>query len=112
MSRVSYPLSCLVCCPVVADPNGSLPGRAYGVITQLRAMAAIDDDRRRAETAGRRGPRDEAPGYVRRLLETSLDERGRLIEELRGQVGPIGSLIVIREPREAREKDAQIMRSL
>jgi hypothetical protein len=44
--------------------------------------------------------RDEPPTYVRRLLDRPLDERGSVIEELSREVGEIGSLIVIREPRD------------
>jgi hypothetical protein len=37
MTTVSYPLPCLVCCSVLADPDASLPGRAYGITKRLRA---------------------------------------------------------------------------
>jgi hypothetical protein len=96
LSTISYPVSCLVCCSVRADPDASLPGRAYGVTKRLRAWSGDDGDR----VALGHGPRDEPPGYVRRLLECPPEERERVIEELRSQVGPIGTLVVIRERRE------------
>jgi hypothetical protein len=100
MSTVSYPLRCLVCCSVLADPDASLPGRAYGVTKRLRPLPDADDDRHALPGPERFGPRDEPPEYVRRLLESPLEERGRVIEELRPLVGAIGTLVVIREPRE------------
>jgi hypothetical protein len=91
MSTVSYPLSCLVCCtldtPVVRAP---LPTRTLNVIRRLRRMAD-------APEAGVHGLRSEPPNYVRRLLDRPLEDRGRIIEELRREVGEIGSLIVVRE---------------
>jgi hypothetical protein len=44
------------------------------------------------------GPREYPPSYVKRLLDASPDQRGRVIEELRKEVGSIGSLTVIKEP--------------
>jgi hypothetical protein len=50
--------------------------------------------------ADRPGLRREPPSYVRRLLDTPLDGRGRIIEELRREAGTIGTLVIMREPWE------------
>jgi hypothetical protein len=100
MSTVSYPLRCLVCCPMLADPDDSLPGRAHGITKSLRGLLSDRDDH--VDPVGPRPPgiRDEPPAYVQRLLAASLDERGPIIEEVRSQVGPISALVVIKERRE------------
>jgi hypothetical protein len=92
MSTVSYPLSCLVCCSGDAAARASLPVRALDVIQKLRTMTDTP-------AARHAGLRDEPPTYVRRLLDRPLDERGSVIEDLRREVGEIGSLVVVREPR-------------
>lgn len=96
ISPISYPLRCLVCCPVLAEPDDSLPGCAHGISKRLRIFAEQVD----TAPYGDPHPLAEPPGYVRRLLATAPDERGRVIEELRDQVGPIGSLIIIKDRRE------------
>lgn len=94
MSAISLPMKCIVCCPVLSDPDGSLPGRANGVRKMLRSHALDTDDSPPPDVTG---PKEEPPPYVRRLLETPADERGRVIEELREKVGPVGTLVVIKE---------------
>ena len=94
MSQISLPMRCLVCCPVLSDPDHSLPGRANGVTKELKSLVSRFADIRPPEATG---PRAEPPSYVRRLLDTPPDERRRVIEELRDEVGPIGSLVVIKD---------------
>jgi len=93
---ISYPLRCLICCPVLAEPDNSLPGCAHGIAKRLRIFAEQAD----AAPRDHPYPLPEPPGYVRRLLATASDERGRVIDELREQVGPVGSLVVIKDRRE------------
>jgi hypothetical protein len=97
MSKVSYPLRCIVCCFEGAGVRETLPIRVHDVVQRLRATPAahLDFAPRGPEALGLR---DHPPPYVRRLLEAALDDRGRVIDELRQEVGEIGSLIVIREP--------------
>jgi hypothetical protein len=88
-------MKCLVCCPVLGGPDDSLPARAHGVARYLRSSSgddipALDGPR----------PRESAPEYVRRLLAVSPHERRAVVEQLRDEVGPIGTLVVIREIRE------------
>lgn len=90
MSTVSYPLSCLVCCTHGPVARAPLPIRTLDVIQRLREMAD-------ASEVGVSGLHEEPPTYVRRLLDRPLEDRGRVIEELRKEVGKIGSLIVMRE---------------
>ena len=86
ISPVSFPLHCLVCCQAFAEPENSLPGRTHGIAKQLRKFAQEADG----------GPHDiphplrAPPLYVRQLLATEPENRGRVIEELRRQVGPVG----------------------
>jgi len=96
ISPISYPLRCLICCPVLAEPDNSLPGCAHGIAKRLRIFAEQAD----AAPRDHPYPLPEPPGYVRRLLATASDERGRVIDELREQVGPVGSLVVIKDRRE------------
>lgn len=98
MCVICNPLRCLVCCTGLASPDNSLPGRAHGVTRRLRSLAlegspdeSVDD-----EPAPRRSP----PSYVRRLIETPVEERGRIIEELRREIGQVGALVVFKEKRE------------
>ena len=79
LSPVSYPLRCLVCCPVLADPDDSLPGCAHGIAKRLRIIA---EDGVIAEEKGdvlHHGPRPlpQPPAYVRRLLDAAPDDRGQ-----------------------------------
>lgn len=55
MSKVSYPLACLVCCPGPVDPARTLPLRASDVTTRLRLMAqtSAPTPRRWRERSGR-----------------------------------------------------------
>lgn len=95
MSVVSLPMKCLVCCPVLGDPDDSLPGRAHGIAKTLRS--------RRADTGGETPvadsskPRDHPPEYVRRLLSVPPEDQGAIIEELRDEVGPIDTLVIFKE---------------
>lgn len=95
ISPIFYPLRCLVCCPVFAEPDDSLPGCAHGITRRLRVFAEQVD-----AAPGDYHPLREPPDYVRRLLATSPEERGQVIDQLREQIGPIGSLVVIKDRRE------------
>lgn len=97
MSEVSLPMKCLVCCPIWVDPDDSLPGRANGIANRLRGLAESG-----AELDGPYNPtpRPDPPAYVRQLLATSPEDRGRGIERMRQEVGPIGTLVVIKERHE------------
>jgi hypothetical protein len=96
MSRVSYPLACLVCCLGPTDPARTLPVRAYDVTARLRMMADMDVDApSKGEEIG--ALRGSPPSYVERLLDCPPEQRPRVIEEIRHEAGEIGSLIVIRE---------------
>ena len=101
MSAISFPLGCLVCCPALASraPRWLLPRRAEGVIQGLRALSDAASEMTPV-AADRPGLRREPPSYVRRLLDAPLDGRGPIIEELRREAGSIGTLVIIREPRE------------
>jgi hypothetical protein len=91
MGTISNPLRCLVCCTGLASPDNSLPGRTHGVTRRLRALALADESVVDGPT-----PRRAPPSYVQRLIETPVEERGRIIEELRGEVGPVGALVVFK----------------
>jgi hypothetical protein len=116
MSKISNPLRCLVCCAGVASPDNSLPGRTHGVMRSLRQLAldASPDDSLVEETlpsadepvllpaeADWPALRGTPPSYVQRLIETPVEERGRIIEEIRREIGPAGALVVLREKPEA-----------
>lgn len=94
INPIAMPVRCLVGCPVYAGPNTSLPGKGYGVTRYLRGLTRGGDGR---EPDGGPTLRDEPPNYVRRLLSATLEDRSRIIDELRGEIGPIGSLIVMKE---------------
>ena len=70
--------------------------RAYDVTARLRMMADTGADApSTARVIG--GLRDHPPYYVERLVDCSLEERPRVIEEIRREAGDIGSLVVISE---------------
>ncbi len=96
ISPISYPLRCLVCCPVLAESNDPLPRCAHGVAKRLRVFAQQDE----VAPGDFPAPVPKPPGYVLRLLHTAPEDRGGVIDELREQVGPIGSLVVIKDRRE------------
>lgn len=96
ISPISYPLRCLVCCPVLAEPDDSLPGCAHGIAKRLRLFAEHVD----ATPDRDPHPLPQPPDYVLRLLGTAPEDRGGVIDELREQVGPIGSLVIIKDRRE------------
>ncbi len=98
MSTISSPLSCLVCCTGVSFPANSLPGRSHGMTQRLRTLAL--DGSPDESLVDRPAPRRVPPSYVQKLIETPLEERGRIIEELRQAVGQIGALVVFKEKRE------------
>jgi hypothetical protein len=98
ISLISYPLRCLVCCPVLAEPPDSLPGCAHSIAKRLRVFA----EQGGAATADYPHPLLEPPDYVLRLLDAAPEQRRGLTEELREQVGPIGSLVIIQDRREGR----------
>jgi hypothetical protein len=94
LSRISVPMKCLVCCSCIASSNAGLPSRGEAVVGALCSgyaevfeAAPIDHHR----------PRENPPSYVQQLFDTSPDERGVVIEQLRTEVGPIGSLVIILE---------------
>jgi Family of unknown function (DUF6615) len=98
MSTISNPLRCLVCCTGLGSPDNSLPGRAHGVTRRLRTLAL--DGSPDESVVDEPAPRRDPPSYVRRLMETPVEERGRIIEELRREIGQVGALVVLREKRE------------
>ena len=95
MSNISLPMKCLVCCSILGDPDGSLPGRVNGVTNTLERLTQIVEPDLRVIEPNRLW--DEPPGYVRRLLSVPEEERGTLSEQLKGEVGPIGELVVIKQ---------------
>lgn len=96
LSRISLPMKCLVCCPGFADPDTSLPGRVNGVANGLASV--MDGGQTDTDAFDPSQLREEPPGYVRRLLAAPEEERGALIEQFREEIGPIGGLVVIKEP--------------
>lgn len=90
LGPISVPLRCLVCCRgwATRPDNPSLPSRADGVARHLAARGGSD---------GISALRSEPPSYVRELLLAPVDERQRVIERVRSEVGPIGSLVVIKD---------------
>ena len=98
MSTISNPLRCLVCCPALLSPDNSLPERVHSVAQRLRALALDGSPDERL--VDRPAPRRVPPSYVQRLVETPLEDRGRIIEELRQAAGRIGALVVFKETRE------------
>jgi hypothetical protein len=101
LGPVSVPLRCLVCCRVRADPpdDPSLPSRANGIVRYLATLTP--DDTIRFDVPRLRG---EPPGYVKELLAAPIEERGRIIERLKSEVGPIGSLVVIKDRSKSRDE--------
>jgi hypothetical protein len=96
VSPISFPLRCLVCCPVLSDPPNSLPGCAHGIVKQLRDSSEKAD----ALSHDRPSLRKEPPDYVRRLFDSPPEQRADVVESLRKEVGPIGSLVVIKDRQE------------
>jgi hypothetical protein len=95
ISPISYPLRCLVCCPVFAEPDTSLPGYAHGIAKRLRVFS----EQGKTHEGDQPSPRGEPPDYVHRLLATPIEERAAVIDQLRKEVGPIGSTVVIKDRR-------------
>lgn len=93
LSHISVPLRCLVCCRVLAEPpdDPSLPSRANGIVQALARLAdgAVRFDVPRV--------RSDPPGYVRELMAAPIGDRQGVIERMRSEVGPIGSLVVIKD---------------
>lgn len=94
MSAISLPMRCLVCCPVLGEPDNSLPSKASGVAKNLRLRG---DAPREGVHADRPQPRKRPPAYIERLLDTAPDRRRSVIEALRGEVGPVGTVVVIKQ---------------
>lgn len=94
LAPISVPLRCLVCCRGFAgsDDDPSLPRRANGVVSFLAERAAGD-----AVRFDIPGLRSEPPDYVRELISAPIEDRQRVIERVRAAVGPIGSLVVIKD---------------
>ncbi len=92
IGAISSPLRCLVCCTGLASPADSLPGRAHGVTRRLRALTF--DELADESVGDGPTPRRAPPSYVRRLIATPVEERGRIIEELRREIGEVGALVV------------------
>lgn len=93
MTKISLPMRCLVCCPVLGGPNGSLPERVHGVANYLGNMAGGIELSPRSIEPG--ALREDPPDYVRRLLSTPEEDRRTVIEQLRDEVGPIAGLVVV-----------------
>lgn len=93
LGAIAVPLRCLVCCRGHVGPNQSpsLPARAHGVVRYLAEQAS--------EAPAVEVPplRLEPPRYVRELISTPIDQRHRVIERMRSEIGPIGSLIVVKD---------------
>lgn len=94
LAPVSVPLRCLVCCRGFAgsDDDPSLPRRTNGVVRFLAERAAGDAVRFDIPRL-----RSEPPAYVRELISAPIEDRQRVIERVRAEVGPIGSLVVIKD---------------
>jgi hypothetical protein len=101
LDPVMLPLRCLVCCRGrVHAPDDSLPNRADSVVRQLQHLGGKD-----TELAGHLTTlSNEPPSYVKQLLAAPPDQRQPVVDKLRSEVGPIGSLIVMKDPRH-RAKD-------
>ena len=63
-----------------------LPPRADEIFRAAEVLPSADVDR----PALRLTP----PTYVQRLIETPIEERGGIIEEIRRKIGPVGALVV------------------
>ncbi|WP_334147144.1 DUF6615 family protein [Hyphomicrobium sp.] len=94
LGPVSVPLRCLVCCRVHAEPpdDSSLPSRVNGIVQVLASRAGDDAIRVDAPRL-----RTDPPSYVRELIAAPIDQRQHVIERVRSEVGPIGSLVVIKD---------------
>lgn len=96
LDPVTMPLRCLVCCRGrVQASDDSLPNRAESIVKELQRLGHSGDDSTSPPTL-----RHDPPSYVRQLLAASDDQRGATIERLRADVGPIGSLIVMKDPHD------------
>lgn len=96
LNPITLPLRCLVCCRgFLHARDDSLPSRAASIARELQRLGIRDEDL----TDGVSGLRKDPPSYVRQLLAAAPDERSAVIDSLRSDVGPIGSLIVIKEAR-------------
>lgn len=89
LSHSCVPLRCLVCCRGYSVPNDTLPGRASGLVNSLPRGDGV----RRDIPSLRTSP----PDYVSDLLSAPPDGRQAVIDKLRSRVGPIGSLVVIKD---------------
>lgn len=96
LGPVCIPLRCLVCCQGFpgSSVHLSLPGRANGIIQYLAACGAGEAVHAHLPTL-----RSEPPSYVTALTSASIEDRQGVIERVRSEVGPIGSLVVIRDRR-------------
>lgn len=88
------PLRCLVCCRGLSGQSGnpSLPSRAQGVVRYLADRGGVE--RVHVDFPALRS---ELPSYVSELISAPIDGRQRVIERVRSEVGPIGSLVVIKD---------------
>jgi hypothetical protein len=93
LSRVSFPLLCLVGCFGFMRPPAppTLPHRAGYLLGALGSMLSEDirPDPPRL--------RSEPPNYIRRLLSASPDERRPIMEEIRREIGVSGGIFVLKE---------------
>ena len=98
LGPVSVPLRCLVCCRVRAESSddSSLPSRANGIGKFLASLAVVGE--RKFDVAEMRL---KPPAYVTELISAPSDERQEVIARMRSEVGPIGSLVVIKGPPSA-----------
>jgi hypothetical protein len=92
LCRISLPMRCLVCCSCITPSDARLPSRGDAVTGALQSRYADIP-----KSPDRHGLRQSPPAYVQRLLAARPSERGAVMEELRNEVGPIGSLVVILE---------------
>lgn len=92
LAAIAVPLRCLVCCKghVEKGQPPSLPNRTHGIVRHLAELGSGDPFIEVPPLL------DEPPRYVRALLSAPLDQRGRIMENIRSEVGPIGSLVVIK----------------
>jgi hypothetical protein len=95
LDPITMPLRCLVCCRgLVRAPDDSLPNRADSIVRRLQLLGDRDIDK----TSGHTTLWSKPPSYVQQLLAAPSDERAAVMERLRSEVGPIGSLVVMKEP--------------
>ncbi|MGY4404044.1 DUF6615 family protein [Bradyrhizobium sp. USDA 3315] len=98
LDPVTMPLRCMICCRGrVLPPDDTLPNRAESIVRELQRLGNSGDYRASPLPLLRHDP----PSYVRQLLAAPQDERHAVIDRLRAEVGPIGSLVILKERRDS-----------